>query len=342
MTRRVYARALGVLAGLSLVSGVSVVSAGAASKEPTIGVTVYSMTSWVSWGKQGVLAEAKAKHVHLEWLSANNSVSTQISQMQTFVEQHVSAILVAAVNSATLGPEIRQAEQAGIPVFGVNMRLFPPTNRLLKAYVGPNDVLAGAHEMAYLAGLLHGKGNIVVAQGPIGQSAEMDRTAGIQSVLKKYPGIHLLSMMPANWSRTQAETLMENWISRYGHKIDGYVAENDDMAIGGIRALLAAHMHIPVVGIDGIKDGMRAIMAGTEKMSNLQDAALEMGEGLDVVVRYLQHRPYPRLAMINMPILTKKDVRHYYDQIYVHPGKFLQDLPALIRHDINAHRYNYQ
>lgn len=325
-------------------SPASPVAHAAQTKKPTIGFTVYSMTSWVSWGQQGVNTEAKALGANVEWMSANGDVNTQLSQMQTFINQHVSAIVVAAVNSATLAPQIQAATKAGIPVFAVNMQLNAPASNYIKAYVGPNDVGAGQQEMENMAKALHGKGNIAVLQGPIGQSAETDRTKGIQNILKKYPNIHVLSMQPGNWDRTTAYNLAQDWLSQHGSKLNGIVAENDDMAIGALQALGTKKLigKVPVVGIDGIQDGMREVRKGAELESNLQDAALEMGEALAVADSYLNHKPFPKMALINMPEITKSNVQHYYKQLYVHPTQFLQALPVLIKKDLASGNYSHQ
>ncbi len=57
-----------------------------------------------------------------------------------------------------------------------------------------------------------GKGNVVIFQGPIGHSAEIDRSKGIQTVLAKYPDIKVLEKKTANWSRAEGLSLMENWL----------------------------------------------------------------------------------------------------------------------------------
>lgn len=341
-------RRLTKAAGIALLSGTLVAGfsapAFATTKTPTIGFTVYSMTSWVSWGKQGALKVAKADHVHLLWRSARSDVATQISQIQQFINEHVNLIIVAAVNSATLGPQLKAAKRAGIPVVATNMLINAPNNKYLKSYVGPNDVGAGVQTAQNVVNALNGKGNVVVLQGPIGQSAELQRTEGIKQVLKKHPGIKLLAMQPGNWNRTTAYSLMQDWLSRYGSKVNGVIAENDDMAIGAIRALKAKGLagKIPVAGSDGIKDGMREIKAGNEIETNLQDAAIELGEAVQVGVDYLHHKPYPKEALLNLPEITKKNVNHYYNQLYVHPQQFLNKLPSLVKQDLKSGKYANQ
>ena len=135
--------------------------------------------------------------------------------------------------------------------------------------------------------------------------------------------------------------MAQDFLSRYGSQISAFIPENDDMAIGAIQALREKGLagKIPVVGTDGIKDGMRAVRAGTELETNLQDALLELGMAMQVAIDQVQGRPVPKLAMFIMPQITKSNVAHYYDQMYVHPDKFTQDLPALIKKNLAAGTY---
>lgn len=312
----------------------------AAQKPITVGVTVYDMSSWCSWGQQGVNRIASTNNVNVLWSSANNDVPTQISQIDSFIGKHVDAIIIDPVNSSTLDPEIKKAKAAGIPVFAVNQSI---KSDALTGYFGPDDVRAGADEMESLAQLMHGKGNIVVTEGPIGGSGQLDRTAGINQTLKKYPNIHVLSMQTGNWKRTEGLQLMENWIARYGNQINGFVSENDDMAIGGITALQAKGMagKIPVTSIDGIEDGLRYVKKGLINVTYLQDGALEMGEGLQLVVDYVRTKK-PFSAQLVMPKIDTSNVDKYYNQLYVQQPQFIAQLPKIVDADLKSKNYGGQ
>lgn len=105
---------------------------------------------------------------------------------------------------------------------------------------------------------LGNKGKVVILEGPLGQSAQIDRYSGIESVLKKNPNVQVLAKDTANWSREEAVNKMKNWISAFGTEIDGVIAENDDMGLGALQALREAGITNvpPIVGIDGIQDGL--------------------------------------------------------------------------------------
>ncbi len=333
-----------LLAGAALGLATLAPAAALADKaHPVIGYTVYDMSSFISLGKGGAESVAKANGATVLWNSAHMDVNNQISQIQQFINQHVDAIIIAAVNSSTLGPQVAAAKAGGIPVVTVNLTVSDATQKDAISYVGPDDVAAGRQEAQGLMDAIHGKGGIVVLQGPLGQSGEIDRTKGIKEVLAKNPDVKLLAMQPGNWARNQAYSVMQDWLSRYGNQIVGVIGENDDMAIGALQAMREKGLagKIPVTGVDGIKDGMRAVRDGTETETNLQDGPLELGMAVQVAVDHIQGKPVPAVAMFIMPQITKDNVGHYYDQLYVHPQKFLDDLSGIVRKNLVWGKYAY-
>jgi putative xylitol transport system substrate-binding protein len=78
---------------------------------------------------------------------------------------------------------------------------------------------------------LNGKGNVVIIQGPIGQSAQIDREKGELEVLGKHPDIKIIEKKTANWDRAQALALTEDWLNAHPKGINGVIAQNDDMAL---------------------------------------------------------------------------------------------------------------
>jgi len=150
-------------------------------------------------------------------------------------------------------------------------------------------------------------------------------------------------MQTGNWKRTEGLQLMENWIARYGNRINGFVSENDDMAIGGITALQAKGMagKIPVTSIDGIQDGLRYVKNGLINVTYLQDGALEMGEGLQLVVNYVKSKQ-PFSAQLVMPKIDKSNVNKYYNQLYVQQSQFIAQLPKIVDADLKSKNYGGQ
>lgn len=314
-------------------------AAAADASKPTIGFAMYGMPSWVAWGKRGAEKVALANNADLQWVSANMNVDTQLTQIQQFIDRKVDVIIVGAVNSSKLQPALEAAKKAGIPVVGVNMSIPAPADTLLTSYIGPDDVQAGRQVAKQIIDALGGKGNVVVLQGPIGQSAEVDRSAGIKDALSKAPGIKLLAMESGKWDRTASFNITKEWLARFGTEINGIIAENDDMAIGAAQALKKAeglYGKIPVAGVDGIKDGMREIEAGGMIGTNLQNAAIQLGEAVQVSVDIVQGKPHPKKGLLRMLPVNKDNLKAVNDQLYVNPDQFLNGLPDLVKKNLKS------
>jgi ribose transport system substrate-binding protein len=299
-----------------------------------IGVTVYDMTSFITQGKEGMDAYAKARNASLTWLNAAGDVNTQANQMDQLINAGVDAIVIAPVQANSLSPQIASAKAKGIPVIAVNTSLQDTSS--LAATVLPDDVAAGAQEMQQMADKLGGKGNIVVLQGPLGSSPELDRTKGIMQTLAKYPGIKVLAKDTANWNRDEAVNKSKNWLSSFGTQINGIVAENDDMGLGAVRALKEAGKSVPVVGIDGIQDGLSAVKSGDFIGSSLQHGRVEMGAGLAVAVRVAKKESVQKVNTYTMPAITSANVDTVLNHVVTGKDAFLATLPDLVDKNLQS------
>jgi len=310
-------------------------SAGStASKKVRVGVTVYNMSSFITQGQEGMNAYAAANNIELLWNSANNDVSTQANQVDQLVNAKVDAIIIVPVQADSLAPQMQAAKAANIPVIAVNTAL--KDLGALASAVLPDDVAAGSQEMEMMAAKLGGKGNIVIVQGPLGSSPELDRTAGIEKVLQKYPNIKVLAKDTANWARDEAVNKVKNWLSSFGDKLDGIVSENDDMGLGAVQALSEAGKSLPVVGIDGIEDGLRAVKSAAFIGSSLQHGRVELATGLAVALKIANGESVEKTYTYVMPPITPENVDSYMDHVVNKKDDFLKTLPQLIAQNLKS------
>ena len=182
---RLLTKVAAITAAGALGFGMTACGAGdpnANSDTSRIGLTVYDMSSFITAGKEGMEAYAKDNNIELVWNSANLDVSTQANQVDSLINQGVDAIIVVPVQADSLGPQVASAKSKNIPLLAVNAEL---ESTELAGNVQPDDVAAGAQEMQMMADKLGGKGNIVILQGPLGGSGEINRGKGIDNVLSQ-------------------------------------------------------------------------------------------------------------------------------------------------------------
>ncbi len=340
---RLLTKVAAITAAGALGFGMTACGAGdpnANSDTSRIGVTVYDMSSFITAGKEGMEAYAKDNNIELVWNSANNDVSTQASQVDSLINQGVDAIIVVPVQADSLGPQVASAKAKGIPLVPVNAAL---DSKDIAGNVQPDDVAAGAQEMQMMADKLGGKGNIVILQGPLGQSGELDRSKGIEQTLAKYPDIKVLAKDTANWKRDEAVNKMKNWISGFGPQINGVVAQNDDMGLGALQALKESGRNgVPIVGIDGIEDGLNAVKSGEFIGTSLQNGTVELSAGLAVANALVKGEQVDTDPVYVMPAITKDNVDVALAHVVTDRQKFLDGLVELTNQNLKTGDIAYE
>ena len=281
---------------------------GSSGDKVKIGITLYSLKNEFTV-RLANAAEAKAKELGVELVvyDGNYDPSTQISQVETMISDGCKGIILNPQDAEACAPCVDKAVEAGIPIVGVNTRV---KSDKLTSYVGSQDVTAGEMEMQKIVDLLNGKGKIVIIEGPMGQSAQIERREGIQNILDKNPGIEVLAEKTANWSRSEAMTVMETWLQAFD-QIDAIVGENDEMALGAREAVKAAGKNIPAIGVDGITDALNAVESDDLIASIFQDGAGQGSKAVEVLVDAINGKDVEENYWIDFEEVNKTNVAEF-------------------------------
>jgi ribose transport system substrate-binding protein len=298
----------------------------------TIGVSVYDMSSFVTEGKEGIETYADENNIEILWNSAGLDVNTQASQIDQYVTAGVDAIVVIPVQADSLQPQLAAAKAADIPVFDVNASL---NSSDLSGSVQPDDVAAGKQEAEMMMEALGGEGNVLILQGPLGGSGEQNRGAGIDEVLAENPGVTVLAKDTANWRRDEAVNKVKNWISAFGDDIDGVIAQNDDMGLGALQAFKEAGMTgIPIVGIDGIADGLTAVKNGDFIGTSLQNGTVELSAGVAYAAAFVRGEDVKEDPIYVMPAITADNVEAAIEHVVTEREAFLKGLTKMTNENL--------
>ncbi|WP_031084136.1 substrate-binding domain-containing protein [Streptomyces sp. NRRL S-1831] len=255
--------------------------------------------------RNGAEEEAKKLGVDLTVTDAQNDASQQANQLQNFVSGGLSAVVVNPVDSDAAGPSVRAANKDGIPVIAVDRGV---NKAQTSALVASDNVEGGQLGAKALAEKLGGKGIIVILQGQAGTSASRERGAGFAAGLKAYPGIKVVAKQPADFDRTKGLDVMTNLLQAHPD-VDGVFAENDEMALGAIKALGAkAGKSVQVVGFDGTPDGLKAVEAGTLYASVAQQPR-ELGRiAVQNALRAAEDKKVEQTVKVPVKVVTKENV----------------------------------
>jgi len=253
---------------------------------PKIGAAVYGLNAEFMQIWAAALEEhpaVKSGKVELTIFDGRYDALVQQDQFETMITQDYDAIIFVPIDIDAGATAVQAASDAGIPVFGSNTRV---NSDLLTGYVGSDDVQSGYMEAKIVLDAIGCTGNVVILEGPIGQSAQISRLEGNKKALAECPDVTVLEQQTANWSRAEAQTLMENWLTSHPGEIAGVIGQNDEMALGAIEAIKAGGLNVDdfaIAGIDGITDALLAVKEGTMS-SILQDARAQAQGALDLAI----------------------------------------------------------
>ncbi|TIT01198.1 substrate-binding domain-containing protein [Mesorhizobium sp.] len=272
---------------IALASATALLASSAMAQEKIkIGAAPYGLNAEFMQIWSAALQEhpaVKSGEVELTVFDGRYDALVQQDQFKTMVTQQYNAIIFAPIDVDAGAAAVQTAADVGIPVVGSNTRV---NSDLLTSYVGSDDTISGYMEAKTVLDKIGCKGNVVILEGPVGQSAQISRLEGNKKALAECPDVKILEDQTANWSRAEAQTLMENWLTAHPNQINGVIGQNDEMALGAIEAIKAAGLDVKsfaIAGIDGITDALHAVKAG-EMTSILQDARAQAQGALDLAI----------------------------------------------------------
>jgi len=278
-----------------------------------IGATFYSLQNEATMRMDNA-GKAWCAENGIEYISydGNYDAATQLAQVETMITDGCDAIILNPHDAVACAAAVEAASHAGIPVIAVNTMV---ESDLLTSYVGSLDVTAGEDIMDYMIEYIgRDDFNIVIIEGPMGQSAQLQRVEGIENVLANHPNITELARNTANWSRSEAMSLMETWLATYGDSIDAVIGENDEMALGAREAIVAAGLDIPCIGVDGITDAVTAVQNGGMIASDFQNLEGQMIGALEAAISVINGGTVEEFYWIPFEMITPKNVEEYMNR----------------------------
>ncbi|SDL41982.1 sugar ABC transporter substrate-binding protein [Siphonobacter aquaeclarae] len=271
-----------------------------------IGATMLSMQNEFIVNVNDAMAKkAEAEGVELITVDAERSALKQVEQVESFIAQHVDAILLNPCEVEASSPAVAKALAAHIPIINVNSE----TSTQPTAFVGSDDAESARIAMKFIADKLGGKGNILMMQGYMGQAAQLKREQGAKEILKQYPGLTLLASQTGEWDRAKALSLMENWIQSYGSKIQAVFCQNDEMGMGAVKALTDAGLKnkVIVVSIDAIPDAIQAVKNGTLDATVFQNASEQGAKAVETAIKAIKKQAFDKQTLIPFQLVTKQN-----------------------------------
>lgn len=272
-------------------------SDGSGEARPQVGVTLLTEAHvFYQDLRSGMEAAADSLGIDLHVVAGEWDLARQTAQVQNFITREMDAIVIAPVNSSGIVSAVREAGEAGIPVFTADIA---SDGGDVVSHVASDNVQGGRLLGEYLARRLGGSGRVAILDQPTIASVQ-DRVMGFRQALAAHPGIEIVAEPAVERGlRDVAKEKTDNLLARMPD-IDAIFGTNDDCALGALASLQAlGRTDVLVVGYDAIPEARTAIAGGTALVADaVQDPVAIGRRTVEVVADYLTGVPVqPRIPV---------------------------------------------
>ncbi|MGY1804953.1 substrate-binding domain-containing protein [Blastococcus sp. SYSU D00922] len=262
--------------------------------------------------------------IELQVAEGTNDVSTQISQVETFINDGVDAIVLLPFDGAAMTPVALQAMEAGIPVINVDREFDSPF--AARATILGDNYGMGVSAGTYICEELGDQPDAVVAEiaGIDSLPLTQDRSQGFSDALSDC-GLEVSNRVAADFTVEGGEEAAANLLQA-APQIDAIWNHDDDQGVGVLAAIEnAGRDEFFMVGGAGSANAMRAIQAGD---SVLQATVIyphtQAADGVRLArlvaqgksISDLESQGVPRTIVLNAPVVTADNVDDFIDAAF--------------------------
>ncbi|MGF1762765.1 ribose ABC transporter substrate-binding protein RbsB [Aliivibrio kagoshimensis] len=275
--------------------------AGAAAAQDTLAMVVSTLNNpfFVSM-KEGAEAKAKELGYELIVLDSQNDPSKELSNVEDLTIRGVKAILINPTDSDAVSNAIRIANRSNIPVLTLDRGA---SRGDVVSHIASDNVAGGEAAGKFIMEKVGAKALVMQLEGIPGTSAARERGEGFMNAVNA-SSMTLLSSQPADFDRAKGLNVMENMLAA-NPDVQAVFAQNDEMALGALRAVQASGKEILIVGFDGTDDGLAAVERGLLGATVAQQPELIGSLGVATAVKVLKGDSVEKYIPVPLQVVTK-------------------------------------
>lgn len=257
--------------------------------------------------RDGAQQAADEAGVELIISDAQNDAATQQDDVQNFVTQEVDAILVNPVDSEAVVPAVQAANQADIPVIALDRGA---AGGEIATLIASDNVEGGRLAGEELIELV-GSGPVAQLEGIPGASPTRNRGQGFEEAINAQDAVELVASQTANFDRAEGLNVTEN-VLQSSPEIKGIFAQNDEMALGAVRALgNRAGTDVKIVGFDAVEDALKAIQDGKMNATVAQQPDRIGSLGVENAMKVIEGESVDENIPVPVKLVTEENVSEF-------------------------------
>jgi len=286
---------------MSAVALSATLSANALAKD-TIALVVSTLNNpfFVSM-KDGAQTEANKLGYQLVVLDSQNNPAKELANVQDLTVRGVKFLLINPRDSDAVGNAVIMANQAKIPVITLDRKA---SKGKIVSHVASDNRVGGKMAGDFIGQKLGNNARIIELEGIAGTSAARERGEGFKQAIDQYK-FNVVASQPADFDRTKGLNVMQNLLTAHS-TVQAVFAQNDEMALGAMRALqIANKTNVLVVGFDGTADGLKAVQSGQMAATVAQQPEQIGSIAVDTADKVLKGQTVDAVIPVPLKLVTK-------------------------------------
>jgi ribose transport system substrate-binding protein len=270
-----------------------------------IGISVLTMTNPFFKEIADVFKAEMEKHRYeVVVVDGEKDLAKQRNQVQDFLVQKFSAIVLCPCKSKGIGSAIQQANKAGVPVFTADIACLDEDAKVVTHVATDNYAGGKQAAQAMIEALGNTGGNILQLDFQEVESCIL-RVKGFKEVLAEHNNkrttgqIKIVKELPCDGDKEKGYSATVDALQAHPDLV-GIFAINDPAALGARAALEKAGKteQIKIIGFDGQPEGKKAILEGKIYADPIQHPDQIAGETAKAIMRYFRgEQPEPQILI---------------------------------------------
>lgn len=251
--------------------------------------------------KEGAEKEANKLGYNLVVLDSQNDPSKELANVEDITVRGAKVLLINPTDSTAVANAVRVANKKKIPVITLDRGAAQGD---VVSHIASDNVAGGKMAGDFIAQKLGDNAKVIQLEGIAGTSAARERGEGFkQSVAAHH--FNVLASQPADFDRTKGLNVMENLLTAQP-SVQAVFAQNDEMALGALRAVQAANKSVMIVGFDGTDDGVKAVKRGKLAATIAQQPELIGALGVQTADKVIKGQAVEAKIPVPLKVVTKE------------------------------------
>jgi len=288
-----------------------------------IGVAMYTLSApYFAAQQAAAIDQGKKAGCEVTTSDGQNDMGKQISDVEDMVAKGVNLLILNPRDPEGLVGAANAATAAGVKVVVMDSSINTKANIItqVRSSNDQNGFLVGQ----WLAKKMQGKPvKIILLSGSQGNEVGRDRRLGVfrglvegQLVNDGKASFEVLGQGWGNWATEDGLKAAEDLLQAHPD-VTVLLAENDSMALGGMKALQAAGKTdvLVLAAADGQKEALALIKDGKYGATGLNDPDLVARTAVDIGLKALKGElpaDTPKLELTTPAVITQDNVDKYY------------------------------